>query len=203
MQGRRGVQVIEREAIEQVLQEMNLGASSLADSRAATAVGKLLPAGMLLLGDLLSTPSGEMVYLRLVDTETSRILSTFTADRNATGDVTQVCQNLASRILDSAAKAKPLATSVTRIDGQNLQAGIGTFHGADTGTTFEIVQRVPLGTPPSVDFREQKIGTASISRLGETISELTATWTTAVRPVPRDIVWLKEAADTAQPPATP
>ena len=138
-----------------------------------------------------------------MDTETSRILSTFTSDRNATGDVSQVCQTLASRILDSAVKAKPLATPVTRIDGQDLQAGIGRFHGADTGTTFEIVQRIPLGTPPSADFREQKIGTATVSRLGDAISELTATWTTAVRPAPRDIVWLKEAANAALPPASP
>ncbi|MEI6787342.1 MAG: TIR domain-containing protein [bacterium] len=202
MQGRRGVQVIEREAIEQVLQEMNLGASSLADSRAATAVGKLLPAGMLLLGDLLSTKSGERVFLRLVDTETSRILATFTADRNATGDVTQVCQNLAARILDSASKAKPLTTAITRIDGQSLQASIGTFHGADIGTTFEVIRRTQLGSPPSADFKEQSIGTARISRLGETSSELTAMWTTAVRPEPSDVVWLKEIIP-AQPPTTP
>lgn len=194
MQGRRGVQVIEREAIEQVLQEMNLGASSLADSRAATAVGKLLPAGMLLLGDLLSTASGEKVYLRLVDTETSRILSTFTADRNATGDVTQVCQSLASRILDSAAKAKPLATPVTRIDGQTLQAGIGTFHGADTGTTFEVVHRIPIGNPQTFDFREQPIGLAKITRLGNTFSDLTVQWSTSDKSAPSDSLWIKESA---------
>ena len=194
MQGRRGVQVIEREAIEQVLQEMNLGASSLADSRAATVVGKLLPAGMLLLGDLLPTTTGEKVYLRLVDTETSRILGTFTADRHATGDVSETCQELASRILDSAAKAKPLTTSVTRIDGQTLQAGIGTFHGANTGTVFEVVRRIPVGSSQPSDYREQSIGSSTITRLGDTFSDLTVQWSISDQPDTNNGLWIKEAA---------
>jgi len=177
LEGLGRVQIIEREALEQVLQEMNLGASDLADARARTAVGKLLPAGILLLGDILPTGKGETVYVRLVDTETSRILASFSGKRAADEDVAEVCAELASKIVAAAVKLNPLAARATHIEGNSLTAGIGRFHGAAEDMQFELVRRAALERKFTPEHKDQVVGTAQLAELGDTASDFTAEWT--------------------------
>ena len=46
------VQVVEREALQDVMQELNLSASDFSEPQAQTTIGKLLPASFLLLGNV-------------------------------------------------------------------------------------------------------------------------------------------------------
>lgn len=107
LEGRPGVRVVEREALAAILQEQNLGASDLADPGARIAIGKLLPASLLLLGDLLPTADGEKIFLRLVDTETTQILASFTATRKAGQSPESVTGELAGRIAAALDAARP------------------------------------------------------------------------------------------------
>ena len=116
------VQVIEREALQDVLQEMNLGSSDLADPQARVAIGKLLPASLLLLGDVLLSGEGDKVYLRLVDIETTRVLASFSADRKPREDVADACRGLAARVIARAVELKPLMARVTAMEGERIRA---------------------------------------------------------------------------------
>jgi len=186
------VQVIEREALEQVLQELGLGASSLADARAASTVGKLLPAGMLLLGDLLPAQGGESLFLRLVDTETTRVLGSFRATREGAADVAAVCEGLATQIVARAVEAQPLTASASEGREGRLVARVGRFHGAAQGMVFDVVQRIPAAAGDAGDYREDPVGTARIASVNEASSELTVEWREGAKPDPSRL-WVKEA----------
>ena len=108
LESRSGVRIVERETLAAILQEQNLGASDLADPGARIAIGKLLPASLLLLGDLLPAASGEKIFLRLVDTETTQILASFTAARAAGQEVETVAEELAGRIAAALDTARPV-----------------------------------------------------------------------------------------------
>ena len=181
------VQTVEREALQQVLEEMQVGASDLADARVRTEIGRLLPAGMLLLGDLFPGPQGERVFLRLVDTETGRILATARAERSAAEDVGAVCRALAAEIVAQALKAKPLAARVTAVQAERLEAGVGRFQGATTETPFSIVQRAEGG--------DRVVGRARIGALGEIASVFVPQWNAGVEPAQLAELWIRESAE--------
>ena len=187
-----GEQVIEREAIEQVLQEMQLGSSSLADSRAGTTVGRLLPASLILLGDLLPGPAGGKVYLRLVDTETTRVLGSFSAEHKAADDLTVACQSLATQIVSLAIQAKPLLAKITLLQGDRLHAGIGSFQGLSTDMRFEITLATAEEDKSGSSLRGESIGQARPAKIGETDSEFAVEWLPGRQPQSPKSLWLRE-----------
>lgn len=195
LEGLGRVQIIEREALEQVLQEMNIGSSDLADTRARTAVGKLLPAGILLLGDILPTAKGETVYVRLVDTETSRILASFSGKRTTDTDLAGVCAELASKIVTAAVKLKPLTARATHVKGNRVTAGIGRFHGADEDMRFELVQRVTPGDEFTPGARDEVVGKARLVEMGDVAGTFEAEWTDDTALESPDNIWIREAAE--------
>ena len=187
------VQVVEREALAEILAEMNLGTSDLADARARTAIGKLLPAGMLLLGDLLPAKSGDRLYMRLVDTETSRILASFSDSKAPDGDIGKVCAGLAAQIVKKVIKMKPLAARVTSPDGQRVQAAVGRFHGAYETMQFALVQRVTADPKLPSGYSETIVGKARVKALGDMTCDLVVDWSEDPgKKLPRGL-WVKEA----------
>ena len=188
-----GLQVIEREAIEQLVQEMNLGSSALADSRASTTIGKLLPAGLILLGDILPQAGGDKIYLRLVDTETTRILGSFTATRKPEDDMGVACEGLVTQIVARAIQARPLTARVTGVRNQRLQAGVGKFHGAQDGMHFALLRRTPDGG--AGDYREEKAGKAKLVALGEMSSDFEAEWLTPAAADAPGALWVCETIE--------
>lgn len=186
-----GVQVVEREALEQVLQELNLGSSSLSDARARTEVGKLLPAGMLLLADLVPMGQGERLYARLVDTETSRVLASFTASRAPEQDMAEVCAGLAGDVRKKAIQLKPLTARAEPGAGNALSAGLGWFQGVADDTAFDVIERDP-GASPLALAHDRVVGQAKVQALGEVSSEFLAAYTDAS--AAHTNLWLREKA---------
>jgi hypothetical protein len=193
LQGLGRMQVIEREALEQVLQEMQLGASDVADARARMEIGKLLPAGLLLLGDVLPSADGEKVFLRLVETETTKIVASFSAERKAQDDAAVVCADLAARVAAKAVAARPLEALATRTEGDRLRARVGRFHGADEKTRYVLLERTAVDAGGQ-DFREKEVGRAVVAQAGELSSDLTPEWNAEVASKPPKSVWAREAA---------
>jgi hypothetical protein len=194
LEAQAGIKVIEREALATLLQEQRLGFSGLADPRARLAIGKLLPASVLLLGDLMISTAGvETLYLRLVDTETTQVLASFTASRRPEEALNELCSGLAARIVERIAALKPMLAPVTVIEGHRLRAAFGTFHGARSNQVFTVLARAPaLGTTPD-DWQEQAVGTARVTRAEAFTCELEAAWGADDRPAPQNL-WLREIA---------
>lgn len=191
LESRASIKVIEREALETLLQEQNLGVSNLADPKARLAIGKLLPASLLLLGDLLPQGQGEKVFLRLVDTETTQVLASFSGDRQPGGDTEVVCADLAARIADRIVALKPLHVAVASVKGTRLQAPLGTFQGVREGTAFTVVQRTVRDKRVPEDIVEQPVGTATVAAVAEFSCELEAVWASDGPPNAQDL-WIRE-----------
>jgi hypothetical protein len=185
-----GMQVIEREAIEHILREMNLGSSSVADPRARTMLGKLLPAGILLLGDIFREGNAEHVYMRLVDTETTRVLASFSEQRKGNEDIAEVCRRLAAKVAEKVVEIKPLAAKISKIDADHFNVNIGRFHGARADAPFVVVERKPIRKGVRADLQEKIVGKAKIVQLGETTSSFQADWKADA--VPSGSLWVRE-----------
>jgi len=179
--------LVEREAFDSLLHEVELGRSGLADYRAATEIGKLLPASLILFGEIIQAGEEKEIHLRIVDTETSRVLSSASTSFKNNAELNLACQSLAERIMKTLNQARPLLLPARRTEGGTLQAGWGKFHGARVGDTFEIITREATDT---IAPRETILGTARLLSLGEEQSIFQAEWdhTSTLQPA---TVWLK------------
>ncbi|MEE9367419.1 MAG: caspase family protein [Pontiella sp.] len=179
--------LVERKAFDSLLQEVELGRSRLADQRATTEIGKLLPASLILFGEII--PFGEQteIHLRIVDTETSRVLSSASASFKHPDELDGACQTLAEQIMKTMNEARPILLPAHRADNEMLEAGWGNFHGARVGDSFEIITREATDT---IAPRETLFGTAQLHSLGEERSVFEAEWN---RPEaePSAKIWLK------------
>ena len=187
--------VIERDRFDAVLQELGISVSEIADAHAAVAVGKELPASMLLLGDLFQLNGKQRVSLRLVETSTSRILKTFRASSGDDEDIELQCHELANQIAEHARKYFPFQSKVMTRRGDGLRIGVGSYHGASTQTLFTLVRRVSLPADGTTSYSERTIGSATVVHLGKIVSEVHPTWLEGPGPRVLDGLWAYEVPD--------
>ncbi|OGV40750.1 MAG: hypothetical protein A2X46_04140 [Lentisphaerae bacterium GWF2_57_35] len=186
------VQVVEREALESILQEIDLGSSDLSDVRAQNALGKLLPAGMLLLGNIIPLKDAQQIHLRLVDAETSRIIGSFSASLDDRAPLDEICSSLASQIVHKAIIARPLEARITHVEPALVQAGIGRFHGLQEDVCFNVVSKITSDATYPLVSSETNIGQARVRRIGESDGEFDVVWSVVPPPSSADNLWLKE-----------
>jgi len=191
LEAQAGLKVIEREALATLLQEQQLGVSDLADPRARLAIGKLLPASVLLLGDLIPSARGDALYVRLVDTETTQVIASFNAEREASADLHVFCAALAGQIAERITALKPLLTPVSERNGDRLRAAIGAYHGVRPGMSFTVLVRAPAGVKTPDDVAEREVGAATVGAVAEFSCELDAAWGAEDPPDPQNL-WLRE-----------
>lgn len=182
-----GCILVEREAFDTLLKEMELGRSGLADSRAATEIGKILPASLILFGEIIPVGNQQEIHLRIVDTETSRVLSSASAMFGNYDELDQTCQALAGQIMKTVNKARPILLKTEYLQDGTLVAGWGRFHGARLGDLFEIITREAAGT---VSQRDIQRGTASLFSLDEETSGFQPAWNDPETSRPTNL-WLR------------
>ena len=162
LQEQARVVTVERENLEAALQELQLGVSSLSDAEAQLQVGRFLPASILLLGDVAKQNGRWVAWLRLVDTETSRILKSWNAELDP-ADLRTACRELAEGIARSVAELRPLEAAVIRSPEGAYRVALGSFHGLDPQASLDV-----LAEPRS----DGPVGSASVTRLGVMDSDL-------------------------------
>ncbi|MBI9021407.1 MAG: caspase family protein [Verrucomicrobia bacterium] len=182
-----GCVLVEREAFDDVLREVELSHSSLADSRVAMHVGKLLPASLILFGEIIPMDGENEIHLRIVDTETSRVLISVSHPFSNATDLPEACRSLATSIMTTVNQARPLLLPARLTPEGMLQVEWGRFHGARVGETFEIITRDHTNT---VSPRETEIGTASLLSMNEERAILKAEWN-SIPTNPPTTMWLK------------
>jgi len=98
------VQVVERDLLEGVLDELNLSTSDLADQKVALRLGKILAARYIGTGTLYRFNGEYRVSLRLIDTETSAVTAVLNETGKGRMDADKVSASLASAMMDKLAK---------------------------------------------------------------------------------------------------
>lgn len=103
--------LVERERLDDLLAELDLGASTLADPEAALMLGRLLAARLMLTGRLVSGgEEGPLAVLRLVETETGAILAVFSrplSQDSSTTDTGRVLAGMTRRAIEERFSPSP------------------------------------------------------------------------------------------------
>jgi tetratricopeptide (TPR) repeat protein/peroxiredoxin len=134
------VQVVERALVEKLLQELNLGSSELADPAAALELGKVLSARLIVTGALYYQQGDYLLTLRLIDTETTRIIKVLTAELEGPAAVVKDIGLLSRRILDMVTAQYPLQGYVVQAEADQVVVNLGAGQGVVAGTRFDILE---------------------------------------------------------------
>jgi tetratricopeptide (TPR) repeat protein len=134
------VQVVERVLVEKLLQELNLGSSELADPAAALELGKVLSARLMVTGTLYYQSGDYLLTLRLIDTQTTRIVKVMTADLGGPEQVVKDIASLRRRILAVVTGQYPLQGYVVQAEADQVVVNLGAGQGVKAGARFEILE---------------------------------------------------------------
>lgn len=93
--------VVEREQVQKLLDEQNLGAQGRVDPQSAAKVGKLVGARYVILGNFIDFYGDFRVDIRLVNTETGEIVKT-ESDRQQREHLFDIIRNVAAKLMKDA-----------------------------------------------------------------------------------------------------
>ncbi len=134
------VQVVERAIIDQLLEELNLGSSDLADQETALKLGRVLAAKLIGTGSLFHTPEGPFMSLRLIDTETSAIPKIVTKQLVLSPAFVKEIRRINREILKTVILKYPLCGYVMRISDRQVMINLGSKQGVVSGTKFDVIE---------------------------------------------------------------
>ena len=136
---RQGLPVVERDILDALLQELNLGSSDLAQPDEALRLGRVMAARLIATGSLFAGEGQRpgMVSMRLVDTESTRIVGSF-AERGRVLDPLAVAEALAGKITGVVREKYPLRGRIALAEGDVVVINLGARHGVQPGMVFNV-----------------------------------------------------------------
>jgi len=139
------IQVVERVIIDRLLEELNIGSSELADPATALKLGKVLAAKLIGTGSIYHLPSGSLLSLRLIDTETSAIPKVINRQLSSSISLKKDLHQLNRGILTTIILNYPLQAYVVDVTGQQVLLNLGSGQGVVLGTKFNVIEeRKPI-----------------------------------------------------------
>jgi tetratricopeptide (TPR) repeat protein len=131
-------QLVEREILDKLLEELKLGTSQLADRNAALNLGRILAAKLVLFGQVSYSGPQTQVSLRVVETETGRISATVSESFGSAVPVSGVTGKLSKDLLDKLDKLYPLRGKVSEVKEGQLTLNIGQKQGVKIGQQYQV-----------------------------------------------------------------
>lgn len=156
------VKVVERAVMDQLLSELNLGSSELADPETALELGQVLAAKLMATGTLLHTPGATLLSLRLIDTETSAIPKVVTKTIDSKVSLNTYLHQLNRELLKTIIEQYPLKGYLVQASGDRIMLNIGNSQGVVPGARFEVIEE-----QKPVEYKGKKLQAAA-----KTIGEL-------------------------------
>lgn len=166
------VTVVEREVIDQLLQELNLGSSDVADPNTQLQLGKLLAAQWLGFIEFTQVGAEPMLYLRMVDTETTTIdmqLVEAVDQKNLSAFLDKAVAGLLGKMLEQHTVQGLIADAA---DESQVIINLGARHGVDVGERFVILEEgepIQVGNR-TIPGRKIKAGTLEITSVEDEFS---------------------------------
>jgi tetratricopeptide (TPR) repeat protein len=133
-------QVVERVLVEKLLEELNIGTSELADPDTALRLGRVLAAKLIGTGSLIYLPSGTLLSLRLIDTETSALPKVITRQITPGAGLEKEFDRLYQEILETITTKYPLRGYVVQTTGDKILLNLGRKQGVIEGIKFDVLE---------------------------------------------------------------
>jgi len=141
LQASGDVRIVEREVLDKLLQELNLGSSEIAKQDTQLQLGKVLSARMLGFVDFASVGPDTVMYLRLVDTETTSIAAQFTETVNKYPKIESLVDALVANVLKKVVNGRQLQGLIADAAADdNIIINLGKQHGVKAGQTFAVIK---------------------------------------------------------------
>ncbi len=134
------VNVVDRRMLEAIVGELNLGSSDLADPQTALKLGKLFAAKIIVTGTVHYLPQETLLSLRLLDTETSRVVKVMTRQLSASASLERELGWLNQEILKTVMTQYPLKGFVANVQDETVMLNIGSKQGVVLGTQFHVIK---------------------------------------------------------------
>jgi tetratricopeptide (TPR) repeat protein len=134
------IQVVERVLIEKLLEELDLGSSELADPDTALRLGKVLAAKLIGTGSLFYLPVGNVLSLRLIDTETSALPKVINRQFGANPSMEKELARLNREILTAIRQKYPLQGYVVQASSDRILINLGSKQGVSRNLKFEVLK---------------------------------------------------------------
>ena len=134
------VQVVNRELLTNLLQELNLGSSDLADPQTRLKLGRLFAAKIIGTGKLIHSSGSTLLILRLTDVETSKVRGMFQGSIGTGTSMQKELYRLNREILTFIMTNYPLQGYVANIEGSMATINIDADEGVVLGTKFNVME---------------------------------------------------------------
>lgn len=160
-----GARVVERENVQSLLSEQDLGKDGRVDAATAAKVGKLVGAKYMVLGSFVDLYGHFRVDARLVDVETSEILKVVRSDPKyeKREEMFKLIQSLAERLM-AETKLPPLSAEVSRaVKARNVPTEALTYYSRallyqDRGDKTKAAEFFSKAVESFPDYAEAKAG---------------------------------------------
>ena len=107
------VQLVERALLDQLLGELKIGTSKLADKQTALSLGRILAAKLMLSGRIVYSGPQTQVSMRLIETETGRITAAVNETFGGAVPVSVLSESLSEKLLEKLNKLYPLSDKIS------------------------------------------------------------------------------------------
>ncbi len=158
---------VERDEIEKVLNEQELGVSGLVSADSAAKIGSLTGAKVLVTGRFFAVGNQFMLVAKIISTETSRVYGV-TATINDLSGLNQGVQDLSGKIDGVLGTHRDVMVVTTETEQQRLQR-LKTMVGPAPLPTISVVITERDYTQPTVDPAAQTEMTMELQALGFTV----------------------------------
>jgi len=101
MSSKKGFKLVERQRIERLLNEMNLGQAGMINQTTAVQIGKILGANVMAFGSFTTLGKKTLLTMRLVKVETSEIVGGVTERGDDVSNLDILAENAARKLSDS------------------------------------------------------------------------------------------------------
>jgi TolB-like protein len=157
-----GARVVEREEVQRILDEQNLGTSGRVDPQTAARVGKLVGAKYMVMGTFIDFYGDFRVDVRLVNVETSEVIRT-ESERAQRDHLFDIIRNVAGKLMRGAnLPALPRQTSEQRMSRQVPTEALTYYSRAllyqDRGQTERAVEMYNRALAVFPEYTEAKEG---------------------------------------------
>ena len=160
--------VVERQQIQQLLDEQNLGAQGRADAQTAAKIGKLVGARYMVMGTFVDFYNDFRVDVRLINVETGEVVKT-ESERMQRDHLFDIIRNVAARLMkDASLPALPRQTSDQRMSRQVPTEALTYYSRAllfqDRGLKDKAVEMYTRALAIFPDYAEAQEGLQRVQR---------------------------------------
>jgi len=160
------VEMVEREILEKLLEELKLGSSALADQRKALELGKIVSARLIGRLKFLGYGGRTRVSLRLIETETSALKAGISGEYGKDAAPGETARKMAGEIAEKIRTTFPKRGKIISMEGGTATLNIGSRTGITKGTICKVYGK---GTIPD-DVNKKIIGALKVIEVKEETS---------------------------------